>query len=164
MPPTPREGLEWLSSDRKCAKRPTNNEQIINKSLTNHWQTIEPTVKNETYVLWTKHWQITSSIKKHSKIVRIPSKICQKSIPDRWKYVLGSFSAPNHDQVGPKALPTSWGTRHLALFGPKTAPKGAIFGTRLDLKWFQNRTCEHRLAPWPSKNALRVGIGKKLEK
>ena len=142
---------------------PTNNEQIINKSLTNHWQTIEPTVKNETYVLWTKHWQITSSIKKHPKIVRIPSKIYQKSIPDRWKYVLGSFSAPNHDQVGPKALPASWGTRHLAPFGPKITPKGAIFGTRLDLKWFQNRTCEHRLAPWPSKNALWEGFGKNMK-
>ena len=87
-----------------------------------------------------------------------PSQIEQKTTPDRWKCVLGAFSAPNRAQVGSMTVPLIRGTRHFKVFWPKMAPQGSISGPPEIPKWLKNRTFVHRLALGPSKNGLREGF------
>ena len=58
----------------------------------------------------------------------------------------GLFSAPFRAQVGSRTLPGIRGRGLLEPFWPKMGLPGVIFETRLDPKWFQNRTFEGRSA------------------
>ena len=97
------------------------------------------------------------------KLLKNPYQIEQKTTPDRWKCVLGAFSAPNCAQVGFRTLPPKWGTPLFIDFWNIIWIFGPIFGAPGNRRSLQNRTFEGRLGLWPSKNALWEGVWKKHE-
>ena len=71
-----------------------------------------------------------NNIPNQSRFVQNPSKIDPKTIPDRWKFVLGAFSAPNCAQVGPRRVTGGTHPPFLSFFeilfgimGPFSAPR-----------------------------------------
>ena len=97
------------------------------------------------------------------KLFENPSKIEQKTTPDRWKCVLGAFSTPNRAQVGSRTLGAICRVTLLAPFWSKMVFQGAILGPSWGPKSVKNRTFGFRLALGASKNDLWKGVWKKHE-
>ena len=126
-------------------------------------------------VCWRVVWRICMKIclnlnaRIHSKIVlKIYEKNIEKSfnidpkffknrpetIPDRWKCVLGTFSAPNRAQVGSRTLGAICRVTLLAPFWSKMPLQGTILEASGVPKSIKNRTFGPRSAQGPSKNDL----------
>ena len=97
------------------------------------------------------------------KVMPNLSKINQKSTPNRSKYVLGAFSAPNRAQVGNRTPRVVWCNHPRAPFWPKMSLQGSIFGPPKNRKSLPKRTFEDRRVLAPSKNGLWEGARKKHE-
>ena len=91
-------------------------------------------------------------MKSPSKIYLQIANTEQRTIPDRWKCILGAFSAP---KVGSRLLRARKGAEH-------DLPKIG-FGAPENRTSVQHRAFEHRLALRPSKNGLWKGVRKKHE-
>ena len=95
------------------------------------------------------------------KLFENPSKIEQKTTPDRWKCVLGAFSAPNRAQVGSRTLPGGKSHRILAPLGLKMSFQGSFLGP-------SKGPCEHikgaLLQNIPPKRPLRAYYGSSFTK
>ena len=104
-----------------------------------------------------------NNIQNQSRFVQNPSKIDPKTTPDRWKCVLGAFSAPNCAQVGSRTLSVLRGRSLFMIFWNIIRDYGTIFGAPGNRGSLQNRIFEYRRALWPSKNALWEGVRKKHE-
>ena len=104
-----------------------------------------------------------NDIKNQSRFVKNPSKIDPKTIPDRWKYVLGAVSAPNRAQVGSRTLRAKWGTPLFMDYWNIIWVYGSIFGAPGNRRSLQNRTFEGQLGLWPSKMPSGRGFGKNMK-
>ena len=95
------------------------------------------------------------------KLFENPSKIEQKTTPDRWKCVLGASSAPFRAQAGSRTASGLRGRGLLAPLGSKIMFQGSVLGPLENRKSVKNRICEHRRALWPSKNGVWEWVRKK---